>query len=121
MRRLFIALMLCGIASVQAVQVTNSTLQATVANNAYVVLDVYADGCPPCNMLAPVFQAVEKELGNAYTFAKLNGRQEAGAASGLNVRGFPTLIFFKNGQEVGRQTGYVSHDQLINLTKRYFQ
>lgn len=118
MKGLLLALMLCCVAGAEAIEANGNSFKTILANNSSVVLDVYADGCPPCNQLAPVFQAVERELGS-YTFVKLNGRQESQITSELNIRGFPTLIFFKNGQEVGRQTGYVNHDQLVNLVKRY--
>lgn len=121
MKNLLIALILCLIASIEGVEANGNSYKTLLANNSNVILDVYADGCPPCNQLAPVFQAVERELGSSYTFVKLNGRQNSQAASDLNVRGFPTLIFFKNGKEMGRQSGYVNHDQLTNLIKRYLQ
>lgn len=119
MKNLLIALAL--FAAVGAVQVDNSSVKSIIANNPSVVLDVYADGCPPCNQLAPVFQAVEGQLGHSHKFVKLNGRQDPQLTSEMNIRGFPTVIFFKNGQEVGRQTGFVNQDQLTSLINRYLK
>lgn len=121
MKSLIFTLLVCCCASMEAIQANGNNIKSIIANNPSVVLDVYADGCPPCNQLAPVFQAVEGELSHSHTFVKLNGRQDPQVTSELNIRGFPTLIFFKNGHEVGRQTGYVNHSQLKHLINSYLQ
>lgn len=124
MKNLLLALLL-SIAPFSAysdpAQATTQNIQNILSSNTCIVLDIYADWCPPCKQLAPVFQAVHQEFGGKYTFAKINGPQEPGLASDFNVKGYPTLIFIKNGQEVGRQTGYVSRDLLVNMLTRYFQ
>lgn len=116
---LLLALPLCGFAA--TTQLNSQNYQSTVSGNRFVVVDVYTDWCGPCKALTPVFQALSDELGGKFSFAKLNGDSEPQLRQNLNITGYPTLIFMKDGKEVGRHVGGASRDQLINLTNQYFK
>ncbi len=116
---LALALPLCSFAA--TTQLTTQNYQGTLSGNRFVVVDVYTDWCGPCKALGPVFQSLSDELGGQFTFAKLNGDSEPTLRQNLNITGYPTIIFMKDGKEAGRHVGGASRDQLIKLTNQYFK
>jgi thioredoxin 1 len=81
--------------------------------NSVLLVDFWAEWCPPCKMMAPVLNDVAAELtGNAYV-GKVNVEQYQALAQQYQVRNIPTMILFKNGKEITRFVGIKSKDFLI--------
>jgi len=81
------------------------------------LVDFYADWCPPCQALHPIFEEVAKKYQGKIKFGRLNIGQAQETAEEFNVMSVPTLLFFKNGKEIKRITGLISQDALEkNLT-----
>ena len=70
-----------------------------------VVLDFFSTECPPCEALAPKYEAVAEQFAGKVTFLKIFRQANRDLAVKLGVTGSPTLIFFKAGQEVGERLG----------------
>jgi len=71
-----------------------------------VVLDFYSTECPPCEALAPKFDAVAEAFAGKARFLKIFRQGNRELATRLGVTGSPTLVFYKGGQETGeRMTG----------------
>ena len=70
-----------------------------------VLVDFYSDSCIACKKLAPVLGQLEKTMENRFVFYKVNTNYQADLAQKYRVLSNPTLIVFKNGQEVARKTG----------------
>ncbi len=66
-----------------------------------VVLDFFSTECPPCEALAPKFDAVAEQFAGKVRFLKIYRQGNRELATRLGVTGSPTLLFFKKGQEVG--------------------
>jgi thiol-disulfide isomerase/thioredoxin len=71
-----------------------------------VVLDFFSTECPPCEALAPKYDAVAEQLAGKARFLKIFRQGNRELATKLGVTGSPTLVFFRGGREVGaRMTG----------------
>lgn len=79
------------------------------------IVDFYADWCGPCKMFAPVFEEASQE--SDINFIKLNVDEYSDIAREYGVMTIPTIILFKNGNEIKRFTGFMSKDELIKFLK----
>ncbi|SDE83661.1 Thioredoxin 1 [Sporomusa acidovorans DSM 3132] len=70
------------------------------------LVDFWAPWCGPCKMVAPEVEAVAQKFEGRAVVAKVNVDEQQELASQYNVMSIPTLVVFKNGNEVGRITGY---------------
>ncbi|MHB8790858.1 MAG: thioredoxin TrxC [Desulfobulbaceae bacterium] len=70
-----------------------------------VLVDFYSPSCGPCRMLAPVIDAIARNFKGRLQVAKLDTSRHQVAASRFQIRGVPTLLFFKNGNLVDRIVG----------------
>ncbi|MEV5407477.1 thioredoxin [Thermopolyspora sp. NPDC052614] len=70
-----------------------------------VLVDFWAEWCPPCKMIAPVLEQIESEYGDRLTIAKLNGDDHPEIIRRYGILGFPTLTLFRHGTLVQRIVG----------------
>jgi thioredoxin 1 len=84
-----------------------------------VLVDFYADWCGPCKTLAPILKAVKKELGDAIKIVKIDVDKNQSLAGKYQVRGVPTMILFKNANQVWRQSGVLQKQDIIAVIKQH--
>ena len=89
-------------------------IDEVLKNEGLVVVDFFATWCAPCQMLAPVLVELEKKYGDEVEFYKVNIDESEDAAIRYGVSSVPTLIFFKDGEEIDRQVGFADEDELSN-------
>lgn len=70
-----------------------------------VLVDFWAEWCGPCQMMAPVFQQVAAEMATRVRFAKVDTEAEPKIALRHHIKGIPSLILFRNGEEAARVAG----------------
>ncbi len=81
-------------------------------SNLPVIVDFMATWCPPCKMLAPVIEKIADEYNGKIDIFSINTDDNANIAGSYSITGVPTLIFFKNGEEINRIVGYKDYRAL---------
>lgn len=84
-----------------------------------VLVDFTAAWCGPCKMMAPILKEVKQEVGDSATIIKVDVDQSPEAAQAYNVQGVPTLILFKEGKILWRQSGVVQKNSLTKIIKQF--
>ena len=84
---------------------TKDGLDKALAQKGLLMVDFWADWCGPCKMLAPLIESLDKEYEGRVTVGKVNVDDEQELAIRYGVMSIPTVIFFKDGQEIDRKVG----------------
>ena len=82
--------------------------------NETVLVDFYADWCGPCKMMAPVIEELAEELQGKAKVGKINVDESTDTATQYDIMSIPTIIIFKNGNEVKRFIGVRDKQELLN-------
>lgn len=84
-----------------------------------VLVDFYADWCGPCKTLSPIVQEVSSALHGRIKVIKVNVDKNQNASMTYGIKGVPTLILFRQGTILWRQSGVVSKRDLQQTVERY--
>ena len=93
--------------------VTDETFGDAVLGSARPVLvDFWAPWCAPCRLVSPVVEQLGEELGDRLSVARVNVDENVGVASRYAVFSLPTLVLFRDGEEVERVVGFRRKEDL---------
>lgn len=81
-------------------------------NDVLTIVDFWASWCQPCLMMAPQFKTAAIQLPQV-VFTKLQTDKHEQAAAPYNIRSLPTMVAFRQGKEIARQSGALSSSQIV--------
>ncbi len=84
-----------------------------------VLVDFFAEWCGPCKMQSPILKDVKEALQDQVSIIKIDVDKNQSIATKFQVRGVPTLMIFKNGKQLWRQSGVLQKNDLISLLQSY--
>ena len=90
-----------------------------LASGQLLMVDFWADWCGPCKMLAPVIEGLGDEYEGKAIVGKINVDEEQELAIRYGVMSIPTVIFFKDGEEVARKVGMLPAAQFTEVLDNY--
>lgn len=84
-----------------------------------VMVDFWADWCRPCHMLSPTVEEIAREQAGKIKVVKLNVDENINTPGKYNIRGIPTLLFFKGGRVADQVVGAVPKEQILKVIERH--
>lgn len=103
-----------------AKEATDNNFEADVlGSDKPVLVDFWAEWCGPCRMIAPSVEAIAEEYSDKANVYKMNVDENMNVPQRFGIRGIPTLILFKNGQEQERIVGAVSREAITKVVEKY--
>lgn len=84
-----------------------------------ILVDFFAEWCGPCKMMSPILKEVKDTLKDKVSILKIDVDKNQSLAATHQVRGVPTLIIYKSGKQVWRQSGVVQKNDLVNVINSF--
>ena len=92
-----------------------ASFQEILASNKLVLVDFTAEWCGPCQMMKPILEKVKDEMGDKVKIVRVDIDKESTFAAQLMVQSVPTLMIFKDGEQVWRESGILQPQDLVRI------
>lgn len=96
-----------------------SNFSEIIKENKPVLVDFYATWCGPCQLMHPILDDVKEAVGDKASILKIDVDKNQELASKYQVRGVPTIMVFKNGEQLFRQSGVLQKNELVELLNKH--
>ena len=95
------------------------TFNEMIQSETPVLVDFFAEWCGPCKTMAPILKEVKAAIGDTASILKVDVDKNPQSAQEFQVQGVPTLILFKKGKIVWRQSGVVQKNGLVSIINKF--
>ena len=96
----------------------NTKFNEIINQKQLILVDFYAEWCGPCKMMSPILQEVKSVVKDDVKIIKINVDNHQDLAAEFMVRGVPTLMLFREGKMLWRQSGVLSTNDLVGLIRQ---
>ena len=102
-------------------RMTINEFNSLTARNRLVLVDFYATWCGPCKAMHPILDAIEQQFGSSVDVLRVDVDQyeSVGLVQHFRVMSVPTLMFFRRGRMLWRNSGMVTLETLVDIIRRY--
>ena len=95
--------------------------QDIIAGDSPVLVDFFAEWCGPCKMIKPVLEELKKKMGNKIIILKIDIDKNISLSSEYRIQSVPTLVLWKQGEIIWRQSGALSLNELEQVLSSYIR
>lgn len=92
-----------------------ASLQEILTSNKLVLVDFTAEWCGPCQMMKPILEKVQAEVGDKVKLVVVDIDKDTMVAAQCMVQSVPTLLLFKDGEQVWRESGILQPQDLVRI------
>ena len=96
-----------------------TSFRELISSDKLVLVDFSAEWCGPCKMMPPILKQTKDAIGDDAKIIKVDIDKNPEAAQQFGIQGVPTLILFKQGKILWRQSGVVQANTLIQVVKQF--
>ena len=94
------------------------TFRDLINGSTPVLVDFFAEWCGPCKQMKPILEELHQLMGNSVRIIKIDVDKNPAVSQSFQVSGVPTLVLFKSGQTLWRQSGIVPAKQLQQIIQQ---
>lgn len=91
----------------------NGNFKQLISGKVPILIDFYADWCEPCKTLSPILKETKSALGDKIKILKIDVDKNESLARKYSIQSMPTLVMFKNGEEIWRRSGVLPKNELV--------